>query len=1326
MKKKSLSLVLILTLALTLAMSLACVSVFAADDEDYIKINNVDDLYNVRNDLASNYKLMCDIDLTDVVADDGKYNYSGKGWEPFGATTSTEFTGTFDGNGHTISGLRIVGVINVQNGLFWANNGTIKNLTVKGTTSFPYNKEPVIGLVTGTNNGCISNCTADGSIGNSCLKMGFIAGINNGDIQRCTSKGTMRFYGGYQNNKGCWGGICGRANGSATVTECFNSANLDIVEHYESAGDSGGIIGFAESTVSIDNCYNTGKNESYSSSTPHGISGGNPTISNCYNTGEIAGPGISGWKDTQSNCYTINTSPDAGATSLNETQMTMKASFKGFDFNNIWELSTATDYKYPQLRNNMQDPNKHVDILEWKTQPTKNDFYTDEDIDPSGGVFTAYYIDDTHEDVKVTKDMLSGYDMTQLGVQTVTVTFREGSLTYDILTSTRPEVKSLTLETMPDKTEFARGTSFDFTGATAKVEYVNGKTEIVPITAEETTGGDITKSGTYTIKYEKFGKSLTFDVKVVPVKPIGIKITTLPDKTTYIEGQSIDLTGMVVKLTYNSGKTEAITDYTVGEYTNTIGTKDISVSYEDFSTSFQVEFVEKKLTSIMVTTQPTRAKYVVGEQFDKTGMVVKAVYDNGFAEEITDYTVSDLTDDTGWQNLTVSYEGKTATVKVMVEAKELVSIFVSQMPQKTTYIEGQTFDPEGMIVMANYNDVLNEEITDYTLSGTNLNKVGESKITILYEGKTTSFNVTVAEKTLVKIEVTQPEKTEYIAGEELDTKTMVVKAVYDNGKSETVTDYTVSGFGDDEETNIVTVEYKGKTAAFAVVIHTPETQWTLTKAATCTEGGTQELHCASCGKILKTEDVDALGHEWGAWEVVEAPNCTDKGSQKRVCGRCTIEEFKDVDPKGHAWIEEYVVDVEPTCTSEGSESWHCSECGVINPDSVRTIDKLPHNLGEWTTTKEATCAVAGVKQRACADCDYLETEDIPATGNHEYGAWKTIKEPTCTEAGSKDKECEVCHKIVSEEIPTIPHTYGDWTTKKEPTVDEEGSKEHTCTACGHIESEAIPKIPAQPIADKAIAEAETAQTNSDNAAKEAADAQKAADEAAKSPGDAAIAAAENAKIVADIAKEAADAYMEAAEKADKAVDKAIAQAETDEAKAIANASKEKSSALVAAAETAVANANKAVETATASVTAAENAKTQAEQDAARKAQEAAAAKQKADAEKALIAANNGVIDPTLPKVKLSKPKAAKKSMTAKWKKLKKKQLKKVKGIEVEYSLTRDFQNPVFKNVGKKKDNLKIKKLASKKTYYVRAHTYVVRGGTKYVSNWSTVKKVKIK
>ena len=128
------------------------------------------------------------------------------------------------------------------------------------------------------------------------------------------------------------------------------------------------------------------------------------------------------------------------------------------------------------------------------------------------------------------------------------------------------------------------------------------------------------------------------------------------------------------------------------------------------------------------------------------------------------------------------------------------------------------------------------------------------------------------------------------------------------------------------------------------------------------------------------------------------------------------------------------------------------------------------------------------------------------------------------------------------------------------------------------------------------------------------------------------------------------------------------------------------------------------------------------------ADKAAADKAAADKAAAEFAANgNAYIDPNLPKVKIKAPKKAKKSFTAKWKKLSKKQQKVVKGIEIEYSTTPDFSTAYkFKKVGKKKTSVKVKKLKSKQTYYVRAHTYVVRNGVKYVSYWSPVKKVKVK
>lgn len=86
-------------------------------------------------------------------------------------------------------------------------------------------------------------------------------------------------------------------------------------------------------------------------------------------------------------------------------------------------------------------------------------------------------------------------------------------------------------------------------------------------------------------------------------------------------------------------------------------------------------FETRTLTSITITTQPTRTSYIPGESFDKTGMVVKANYSDGTSEEISAYTVSEIDKDKiGEQTLTVSYLGKTDTITIYVVEPGITSL----------------------------------------------------------------------------------------------------------------------------------------------------------------------------------------------------------------------------------------------------------------------------------------------------------------------------------------------------------------------------------------------------------------------------------------------------------------------------------------------------------------------------------------------------------------------------------------------------------------------------------------------------------------------------
>lgn len=89
----------------------------------------------------------------------------------------------------------------------------------------------------------------------------------------------------------------------------------------------------------------------------------------------------------------------------------------------------------------------------------------------------------------------------------------------------------------------------------------------------------------------------------------------------------------------------------------------------------QEVFETRTLTSITVTTQPTKTSYVPGESFDRTGMVVKANYSDGTSEEISAYTVSEIDKDKiGEQTLTVSYLGKTDTITIYVVEPGITSL----------------------------------------------------------------------------------------------------------------------------------------------------------------------------------------------------------------------------------------------------------------------------------------------------------------------------------------------------------------------------------------------------------------------------------------------------------------------------------------------------------------------------------------------------------------------------------------------------------------------------------------------------------------------------
>ena len=203
-----------------------------------------------------NITLDTDIDLT------------GKDWTPIGTDNDNSYKGTFDGGGHTITGLTFT-TNDQYAGLFGRLNraGTVKNVVMKDV-QITNNRSwsAFAGGVAGYSWGTIENCSVSGSVSGTMRAGGVVGGLNGGSITGCSSSATVK---GTLNV----GGVAGQTNSSATLTACYATGNvtLEIAPKKNIAG--GSLVGMNAGS-SLLACYATGNVTSTGSSTGYMHIGG--------------------------------------------------------------------------------------------------------------------------------------------------------------------------------------------------------------------------------------------------------------------------------------------------------------------------------------------------------------------------------------------------------------------------------------------------------------------------------------------------------------------------------------------------------------------------------------------------------------------------------------------------------------------------------------------------------------------------------------------------------------------------------------------------------------------------------------------------------------------------------------------------------------------------------------------------------------------------------------------------------------------------------------------------------------------------------------------
>lgn len=277
---KSLCKIISLTLSLSVILNFIFCS-GAVSAETATAISTKEGFYNIRNNLNGNYYLTCDIEFSDSdFALGGSFYNSGKCFISIG-NGKTPFTGTFDGRGYTVSGIKTAvmgavysievtpintGIATLSDGwtgdyeapttprpsispvagVFGSNTGTIKNLKVTNSTfSVRSNNSATLylGGVVGHNNGEILNCSVNNTLNSD--QNTYVGGIvgyqSGGSIKNCSVYGQIKSY-------GVFGGVAGAIAGG-TVTDCFT----DVAFTSESAANFG-MVGI-DVIDNIENCF---------------------------------------------------------------------------------------------------------------------------------------------------------------------------------------------------------------------------------------------------------------------------------------------------------------------------------------------------------------------------------------------------------------------------------------------------------------------------------------------------------------------------------------------------------------------------------------------------------------------------------------------------------------------------------------------------------------------------------------------------------------------------------------------------------------------------------------------------------------------------------------------------------------------------------------------------------------------------------------------------------------------------------------------------------------------------------------------------------------
>ena len=1040
------------------------------------KISSIDDLNLIQANQGAYYR------LTKNISTDGRTNFS-----------ASYFSGTLDGAGFTITGL--------QKPLIQKNAGTIKDLNI--VADFDYDSHDIHGVVAQYNTGKIQDCrvtgTVTGHMGSTSSMshpaFGGIVGENEvaGTISGCSSGVNISI--SMTATDSYVGGIAGVNIG--TIEKCVAGGNLSVTQ---ANGNSyqvylGGIAGrieqFGNMGGYVKQCAFTGTLR---------VTGGTAVTGQiCAQVNANVLNSAIGLNGHVSDCYgkngqgaLIGTNTEQTLTTggvLTAEQMKDPNSYKGWSFDGDWQISKDG---LPERADASA-----IRSLSVSGVPTK--CYV--------GEVPAYWgrlIVNNSTSVTITKDMIAGFENSETGTRELTINYKGKQISWS-MTVEKPsasDITSIVLSGRP-KTTYSENQKFDPSGASFFATIGGRYVYIYSGFSYDKTGP--LKSADTSVVFNYFGKEIPVSITVTARKATKLSVLAAPAKTQFIVGNTLDLSGVKLQITYNDGtqtpifKADELEKYGVhvafgknGSFTTVAADK---VLENDDSGSTIVFYATDKLPSEYGSVVVASSTITV-----RSPLTVPALdlYVSAGKSAVQYPCTDNVTGGSGTYATTVIEEKLPAGLTRTNLPGEKYNAFgytgvvtASAGDYSSQYKISDTETQESIQVTVTIHVVPSDQAAFYSfvlkkvenpgLKQDVIGAIGEDTIVLRVPKGT---NVTKLKPSIdygsgmgtglssdfwngSTHDFTSPVVYTLTAPDGVTKKSYTVSVEFYDDTSEEVqsgdeilspADNTKISCKDSEE-----VIFKGwagdsskEISLFKYVVN-GISYTTSANATTQTIPNARAYEVKISGSSLK-EGNNTL-EIWVMY--VDNSGTGSGGTLKKLGTRTVVKE-------GHKAVKDAAVAA--TCETAGkTEGSHCSVCNTVIKAQT-TVVALGHNWDSGKVTKAATCTATGTKTYTCSRCKKTRTETIAATGHKEVK--DAAVAATCETTGKTEgSHCSVCNTVIKAQttVAALGHSWDGGKVAKAATCTAAGTKTYTCTRCKKTRTETIAATGHKVVKDTAVA-----------------------------------------------------------------------------------------------------------------------------------------------------------------------------------------------------------------------------------------------------------------